>query len=46
MYKDRVSINQKGNNKMNNFENNNNIENDPYGFDKMGYEQAFGIRKK
>ena len=40
MYKDGVPINQKGNNI-----NNNQMENDPYGFEKMSYEQAFGIKK-
>ena len=25
--------------------NNNKTEDDPYGFDKMSYEQAFGIKK-
>ena len=31
-------------NKINNY-GYNNIEDDPYGFDKMSYEQAFGIKK-
>ena len=44
MYKNGVPVNQKGSN-INNF-NNNKIECDPYGFDKMSYEQAFGIKKK
>ena len=42
MYKDGVAVNQKGNNNINN----NKIENDPYDFEKMSYEQAFGIKKK
>ena len=35
------------NNNLNNINNYgyNNIEEDPYGFDKMSYEQAFGIKK-
>ena len=45
MYKNGVPVNQKGNNNINNF-NSNKIEDDPYGFDKMSYEQAFGIKKK
>ena len=33
-------------NKINNYGyNNNKTEDDPYGFDKMSYEQAFGIKK-
>ena len=44
MYKDGVPVNQKGNNNKNNF-NNCKIEDDPYKFDKMSYEQAFGIKK-
>ena len=32
--------------KINNYGyNNNKTEDDPYGFDKMSYEQAFGIKK-
>ena len=46
MYKNGVPVNQnqKGNN--NNNINNINQDNDPYGFDQMSYEQAFGIKKK
>ena len=43
MYKDGVPVNQKGNNNINN--NSNKIKNDPYDFDKMSYEQTFGIKK-
>ena len=49
MYKGGVPVqNQKNEynnvNKINNYANN--IEEDTYGFDKMSYEQAFGIKKK
>ena len=46
MYKNGVLVNQnqKGNN--NNNINNINQDNDPYGFNQMSYEQAFGIKKK